>query len=288
MDDGEEAGVGPGVPQDHPREEPVVPPRGAIPAPCPRRDVGVQVDPIAGPLDSPAVDVPEPRPGQDVGVQTVLAEAPAGPQAGAIPEPVPRQEMVFPGEPAPLPVVPSWEELERGLVEAHAMDLAARRRRTVAFEALERYCETRAVPHPSAAYWQGLVRAKREEDAHAAAWKAEKAERQARLRRQQEEAAEHARRQLERELEDARDRRREEEAALQEARVRWKEARRAEDRAAAGLGLVEERPQGPQPNPPGTGRMRYCCVCRWPGVRVPRRCHNVANHLPRPEAPPRG
>ena len=85
------------------------------------------------------------------------------------------------------------------------MDLAVRKRRTVVFEALERYCETRAVPHPSAAYWQGFVRAKREEDAHVAAWKAEKAERQARLHRQQEEAAEHARRQLERELEDARD-----------------------------------------------------------------------------------
>ena len=73
------------------------------------------MDPIVGPLDPPAVDVPEPRPRQDVGVQAVLAEAPADPPAGAIPEPVPRQEMAFPGDPAPLPVVPSWEELEQGV-----------------------------------------------------------------------------------------------------------------------------------------------------------------------------
>ena len=135
-------------------------------------------------------------------------------------------------------------------MEARAWDLAARQRRTEAFEAFERYMSTRAVPHASAAYWQRLILAKREEEEYLAAWKAD---RQAWLRRQREEAAEHARQQLERELEDARDRRREEETALQAARARYEEARRDEARAAAGLGLVEEQPQDPQLNPPGAG-----------------------------------
>ena len=179
-DDDEVADIGPGVPQDAP-ENPAAPPASAIPAPCPRRDVGVQ----AG-----------------------LEEAPADPPAGAIPEPVPRREIGVQAGPVPIPVDPNWDELERGLMETRAMDLAARQRRTEAFEAFDRYFETRAVPHPSAAYWQRLIAAKREEDAHVSTWKAE---RRAWLQRQQEENEERTRRHLEREWEEARDRRREEE-----------------------------------------------------------------------------
>ena len=51
-DDYEVADIGPGVPQDHPHEEPAAPPRGAILAPCPPRDVGVQVEPLTGPITS--------------------------------------------------------------------------------------------------------------------------------------------------------------------------------------------------------------------------------------------
>ena len=152
---------------------------------------------------------------------------PANPPANHIPKPVPRREIGVQVGPALLPVNPSWYELEQGLVEARAIDLAARQRRTEAFEAFERYVETCPRPHPSAAYWQRLVVAKREENAHVLAWKAE---RRARLQRQQEEDEERARRHLEMELE----------ATLQAARARWEEARRADEKAAAGLGIVEE------------------------------------------------
>ena len=102
-----------------------------------------------------------------------------------------------------------------------------------------------------------------------------KAERCARRQREQRAEEERARAQLERELEEARDRRRAEEAALQANRARWEEARRAEERVAAELGLMDGRHQDRQPNPPGAGRARYCYVCRWPGVRVLRRCPNA-------------
>ena len=125
-------------------------------------------------------------------------------------------------------------------MEARAWDLAARQRRTEAFEAFDRYVSTRTQPHVAAAYWQWLITTKREEEDHVSTWKAE---RRARLRRQQEAEEEQIRAQLERGLEEARDRRKAEVAALQATRARWEEARRAEERAAAGLVLVEEQPQ---------------------------------------------
>ena len=253
-DDDEVVTVKPGVPQDSAPTKLARPPAGAIPAPCPKKDQGVQTD---GPAPPAPASVPtQPRASRDVGVQAA---------------------------PAPLSADPSWGEVEAELTAARAADQAARQRRVTAFAALKRYCEGRAVPHPSAARWQQMVESKGEEEAHVATWKAE---RRARLRRQEEE--ERARARLEREFEEARDRRHEEEAMLQAARARVEEARRAEERAAAGLNSVEEHAPDPQPSAQGSGRIRYCCVCRWPGVRVPRRCPNAANHPPRPTAPPCG
>ena len=254
-DDHEVADIVSGVPQATAPKELAKPPAGAIPMAGPRRSRGTQTD---GPSSSNEDGPSTPRPCQDAGVQAA---------------------------PVPFPERPSWEELEQGRKEVGAFDMAARQRRAETFEAFERYLEARAVPHPSAALWQRLIAAKREEEAHLKTWKAE---RQARLLRQEEEAKERARRRLEDELEGARDRRREEEANLQAARVRVEEARRAEERAAAELNPVAEHAPAPQPNFPDGGRTRYCCVCRWPGVRVPRRCPNAANHPPRPAAPPRG
>ena len=128
-----------------------------------------------------------------------------------------------------------------------------------------------------------MVAAKAEEEAHLATWKAEK---RARLLRQEEE--ERVRVQAERDLEEAQRRLREEEATLQEARARVEEARRAKERAAAGLNRVEESDPDFRPRAPSTDRVRFCSVCRWPGVRRIRRCPNAANHPPLPAAPPRG
>ena len=78
-------------------------------------------------------------------------------------------------------------------------------------------------------------------------------------------------------LGEVRARRRTEEAELQGAQARWEEARRDEP-------LPPKQPQVL----PAAGRLRFCFVCRWPGVRVPRPCPNIATHPPRPDALPRG
>ena len=98
-DDEGVADLGPGVLQDAPSENLAAPRAGAIPAPCLRRDVGVQAAPVEEPATPAAKPPPEPRPRRDVEVQV---------------------------GPVPLPVSPSWAELEQGLMEARAWDLAAR------------------------------------------------------------------------------------------------------------------------------------------------------------------
>ena len=139
--------------------------------------------------------------------------------------------------------------------------------------------------HPEAAYWRKLAVAKAEETEHLVAWRAE---RRARLLREREDEEAKLRAASEKALREARARRRAEEAELQAARARWEEARSDEERAAADLGLAQPRPPTQPQVPPGAGRLRFCFVCRWPGVRVPRHCPNVANHRPKPDAPPRG
>ena len=109
-------------------------------------------------------------------------------------------------------------------------------------------------------------------------------ERRQRLQCEREEADRQARARAEAEYAEVRRRRLEEEQTIQSTRARWEEARRAEERAAIGLGLAQER--GNAPNPPGTGKLRRCPVCAWPGVRETWKCPRVAYHLPRPEEPP--
>ena len=183
-----------------------------------------------------------------------------------------------------LPIEPTWDDLRVGLVNARALNLAATRARSEIFEALDRYVETCAEPHPEAAYWRRLSAAKREEADHLVAWRAE---RRARIQREREAEEAQLRVTTERALEEARTRRLAEEAELQAVRARWEAARRGEKKAAAELGLAEDRPQPAEPKPPGSGRLRHCFVCGWPGVRVPRKCPRVATHPPRPDAPPR-
>ena len=84
-------------------------------------------------------------------------------------------------------------------------------------------------------------------------------ERRQRLQRGREEADRQARARAEAEYAKARRRRLEEEQSIQSVRARWEEARRAEERAAIGLDLAQER--GNAPNPPGTGKLRRCPVC---------------------------
>ena len=184
-----------------------------------------------------------------------------------------------------LPPEPTWEELRAGLERARALDQTANRVRAEAFEALDRYAGTTAQPHPEAAYWRKLATAKAEEAEHLVSWRAERRTRL--LREREAEEAKH-RAASEQALGEARARRRAEETALQAARARWEEARRDEERAAADLGLAQERPPTQPQVPAGAGRLRHCYVCRWPGVRVPRKCPNVAAHPPKPDAPPRG
>ena len=199
--------------------------------------------------------------------------SPQGPHPGWLP--VDDEGRAVQAEVPLLPLEPTWDELRDGLVNARALDLATTRARAEVFEALE--------PHPEVAYWRRLAAAKREEADHLVAWRAE---RRARIQRErQAEEAQH-RVTTERAMEETRNRRLAEEADLQAVRARWEAARRDEEKAAAELGLVGERPQRSQPNPPGAGRTRHCFVCRWPGVRVPRRCQNA--HPPETDAPPRG
>ena len=172
-----------------------------------------------------------------------------------------------------LPIETTWDELRDRLVNARALDLAATRARSEVFEALDRYVKTCAEPHPEATYWRRLAAAKRKEVDHLVAWRAE---RRARIQREREAEEAQLRVVTERALEEARTRRLAEEAELQAVRARWKAARRDEEKAAAELGLAEERPQPAQLKPPGSGRLRHC------------KCPRVATHLPRPDAPLRG
>ena len=139
-----------------------------------------------------------------------------------------------------LPIEPTWDELRDGLVNARALDLAATRARSEVLEALDRYAETCAEPHPEATYWRRMATAKREEVDHLVAWRAE---RRARIQREREAEEAQLRVTTERAMEEARTHRLAEEAELQAVRARWEAARRDEERAAAELGLAEERPQ---------------------------------------------
>ena len=155
-----------------------------------------------------------------------------------------------------LPPAPTWEELRIGLERARALDQTANRVRAEAFEALERYAGITAEPHPEAAYWRKLATAKAEEAEHVVSWRAERRTRL--LREREAEEAKHGAA-SEKTLGEARYRA--EEAALQAARARWEEARRDEERAAADLGLAQERPPTQPQMPPGAGRARHCFVC---------------------------
>ena len=233
--------------------------------------------------------------------RNLLATRPKGPIPAGY-APVVRDAAVQTDDPV-LPPVPTWEELRAGLERARSLDQAANRVRTEAFETLERYAGMAAEPHPEAAYWRKPAVAKAEETEHLIAWRAE---RRARLLREREDEEGKFRATSEKALGEARARRRAEEAELQAVRARCEEARRDKERAAADLGLAQPRPPtqpqvppgpptqpqvppGPptQPQvPPGAGRPRFCFVCQWPGVRVPRRCPNVAAYPPRADAPP--
>ena len=223
-----------------------------------------------------------------VGVPHVLPQdAQVTRHRGPIPAEYPktvRDAAVQTDDPVQLPA-PTWEELRAGLERARALDQTAHRMRAEAFEALERYAGMTAEPHPEAAYWRKLATAKADETEHLVAWRAE---RSARLLRERADEEAKLRAASEKALGEARARRRAEEAELQAARARWEEARRDEERAAAELSLAQPRPQTQPQMPPGAGRLRYCYVCRWPGIRVSRKCPNGAAYPPKPDESPRG
>ena len=103
-------------------------------------------------------------------------------------------------------------------MNARVLDLAATPARSEVFEALDRYAETCAEPHPEAAYWRRLAVAKREEADHLVAWRAK---RRARIQREREAEEAQLRVAIQQAMEEARTCRLAEDAELQAVRVRW-------------------------------------------------------------------
>ena len=180
-----------------------------------------------------------------------------------------------------LPARPTWPEVEALLQQAKDLDTLSLAVQAEGFAAFDDYLARHPDPNPILDSWRSRVAMKRELDAHVEEWVVE---RRRRLQREREERNRRERARIEEEYAEARRRRLEEEEAITSARNRWEEARRAEERAAIGLGIAQ--PRGTVPNPPGTGKLRRCPVCAWPGVREARRCPRVATHPQRPEGPP--
>ena len=155
-----------------------------------------------------------------------------------------------------LPDDPSWEEVEGLLQQAKDFGNLAIEVREKAFAALDRLHTLHPEANPAVTSWRKRVAMKREAVAHMDDWLVQ---RRQRLQREREEADRQARARAEVEYAEARRHRLEEEQSIQSARARWEEARRAEERAAIGLGLAQER--GNAPNPPGTSNLRRYPVC---------------------------